>query len=238
MLDKKAGYAYYRPFYTVDPNAVISAGMVAFLATSGTTTVATVAASGTVPIGTFWKDHSSAYVRSTIESTTFSATTDLATLQKGNVLSSATIKVTSATGMTVYTQGVDYTVNTTNGLLQNLLVGIPSGATVLVWYMYSVLATQIYWDNVSTKWSTGSNYDRQPDDTLGSGKITIAEGDAKIYTDQYDVTQTYTLNAALRSDVNSLWSTAATGYSVCGRVIQVPTAANPFLGVQQVMVAS
>lgn len=237
MLDKKAGYAYYRPFYNVDTNAQIYAGMVAFLATSGTTTVATVAASGTVPIGTFWKDRANTYIRSTVESTTFSATTDLATLQKGNVLTSATIKVTDSSGTTVYTQGVDYTVNTTNGLLQNLLVGIASGATVIVWYQYSILATQIYWDNVSTKWSSGSNYDRQPDDTLGSGKITVAEGDAKIYTDMYDVTQTYTLNAALRPDANSLWSTAVTGYSVCGRVIQVPTASNPFLGVQQIMVA-
>lgn len=237
MLDKKAGYAYYRPFYNVDTNAQIYAGMVAFLATSGTTTVATVAASGTVPIGTFWKDRASGYVRSTVESTTFSATTNLATLQKGNVLTTATIKVTDSTGTTVYTQGVDYTVNTTNGLLQNLGVGIAAAATVIAWYQYSILATQIYWDNVSTKWSSGSNYDRQADDTLGSGKITVAEGDAKIYTDMYDVTQTYTLNASLRSDANSLWSTAVTGYSICGRVIQVPSASNPFLGVQQIMVA-
>jgi len=238
MLDKKAGYAYYRPFYNVDTNAQIYAGMVAFLATSGTTTVATVAASGTVPIGTFWKDRANTYVRATVESTTFSATTNLATLQKGNVLTTATIKVTDTSGTTVYTQGLDYTVNTTNGLLQNLGVGIAAAATVIVWYQYSILATQIYWDNVSTKWSSGSNYDRQPDDTLGSGKITVAEGDAKIYTDMYDVTQTYTLNASLRSDTNSLWTTAVTAYSVCGRVIQVPSASNPFLGVQQIMVAA
>jgi hypothetical protein len=239
MLDKKAGYAYYRPFYNVDTNAQIYAGMVAFLATSGTTTVATVAASGTVPIGTFWKDRANVYVRSTVESTTFSATTGLATLQKGNVLSTASIKVTDTSGTVVYTQGLDYTVNTVNGLLQNLAgTGIAAGATVIVWYNYSILATQIYWDNVSTKWSSGSNYDRQPDDTQGSGKITVAEGDAKIYTDMYDVTQTYTLNHWLRPDANSLWTTAVTGYSICGRVIQVPTTGNPFLGVQQIMVAS
>lgn len=238
MLDKKAGYAYYRPFYVVDTNAQIQAGMIAFLATSGNTTVATVAASGTVPIGTFWKDRSNAYVRSTVESTSFSATTGLATLQKGNVLTTATIKVTDSTGTTTYTQGLDYTVNTTNGILTNLGVGIAAGATVIVWYMYSLLSTQVYWDNVSTKWSTGQNYDRQPDDTLGSGKITVAEGDAKIYTDMYDVTQTYTLNHWLRPDTNSLWTTAVTAYSVCGRVIQVPSASNPFLGVQQIMVAA
>ena len=238
MIDKKAGYAYYRPFYTVDTNATIRAGMIAFLTTSGTTTVATVAASGTVPIGTFWKDRANAYVRSTVETATFSSTTSLATLQKGNILTTATVKVTNTAGTTTYTQGLDYTVNTTNGILTNLGVGIAAGASVVVWYMYSVSSNQIYWENVATKWSTGQNYDRQPDDTLGSGKITVAEGDAKIYTDQYDVTQTYTLNASLRSDTNSLWTTATTAYSVCGRVIQVPTASNPFLGVQQIMVAA
>lgn len=238
MIDKKAGYAYYRPFYTVDTNANIQAGMVAFLATSGTTTVATVAASGTIPVGTFWKDRSNGYIRHTIESTTFSATTNLATLSKGNVLSTAAIKVTDTTGATVYTQGVDYTVNVTNGLLQNLLVGIAAGATVIAWYEYTVSSTQVYWDNVSTKWSSGYNYDRQPDDTLGSGKITVVEGDAKIFTDQYDVTMTYTLNHWLRPNANSLWTTDLTAYPICGRVIQVPTASNPFLGVQQIMVAT
>lgn len=236
MLDKKRGYAYHRPFYTVDSGATIYAGMVAFLTTSGGVDVATVAASGTVPIGTFWKDKANSYVKSTIENVTFDATTDLGTLTKGNVLSTANIKVTDSTGATTYTQGVDYTVNTTNGILTNLLVGIASGATVIVWYKYSVLASQLYWDNSSTKWSSGVNYGNGTDDTQGSSKITVAEGDAKIYTDQYDVTQTYTLNAQVRSDANSLWTTAASAYSVCGRVIKTPTATDPFLGVQQVTV--
>jgi hypothetical protein len=237
MLDKKRGYAYYRPFYTVDDNVNIQAGMVAFLATSGSTTVATTAASGTVPIGTFWKDRSNGYIRSTIDSKAFNSTGQVY-LSKGNVLSTATIKVTNATGSTIYTQGTDYSVNTTNGLVTRLPgTTIPALATVLVWYRYTVSSTQIYWDNVATKYSSGSNYDRQPDDTLGSSKITIAEGDAKIYTDQYDVNQTYVLNAALRSDTSSFWTSATTAYSVCGRVIKVPTAGDPFLGVQQIMVA-
>lgn len=238
MLDKKRGYAYYRPFYAVDTNVNIMAGMVAFLATSNGVTVATTAASGTVPIGTFWKDRSTGWVRAQVESRTFNSSSQI-TASKGNILTTASVKVTNAAGTTVYTQGVDYTVNTTNGIVTRLGGGsIAALATVVLWYNYSVANNVVYWDNVSTKYSSGQNYDRQPDDTLGSTKITIAEGDAKIYTDMYDVTQTYTLNHWLRPDANSLWSETVSAYSICGRVIKVPTAGDPFLGVQQIMVAS
>ncbi len=241
MLDKKAGYAYNRPFYDVDTNVNIWAGMVAFLTTSGGVVVATTAASGTVPIGTFWKDRAAGYVRNTIETGTFNAADQIA-VSKGNFLNTVQVKVTNAAGTTAYTQGVDYSVNTASGVVTRLGGGaIVASQSVVIWYMYSLTSTQVYWDNVSTRWTAaGQNYDRQPDDTLGSSKITIAEGDAKLYTDMYDATQTYTLNAALRSDSSSYWSTGAgAGYSsVCGRVIQVPTANNPFLGVQQITVAA
>lgn len=237
MLDKKRGYAYDRPFHDVDTNVNITAGMVAFLATSGSTTVATTAASGTVPIGCFWKDSNLTYNRTTVESGTFSNNT--INLSKGNVRGTTFIKVTNSAGTTTYTQGTDYSVSTTNGVVTRLGGGaIAAGATVVIWYGYTLQNTQVYWDNVSTQWTAaGQNYDRQPDDTLGSGKITVAIGDAQLYTDQYDVTQTYTLNATLYSDANSFWTTAAGYTNACGRVISVPTANDPFLGVQQITVA-
>jgi hypothetical protein len=237
MLDKKRGYSYQRPFFPVDDNVNIYAGMVAFLATSGSTTVATTGASGDVPIGCFWKDRAAGYVRSTIESVTFNASS-IATVSKGNFLSTANLKVTDSTGATTYTLNTDYTVNTASGVLTRLGSGsISALATVIVWYRYSLSSTQVYWDNVSTQWTAaGQNYDRQPDDTLGSSKITVVIGDAILYTDQYDVTQTYTLNATLYADANSYWTTASGYTSACGRVVKVPTSSDPFLGVQQVAI--
>jgi hypothetical protein len=236
MLDKKRGYAYNRPFWNVDSNVNIQAGMVAFLTTSGGTVVATTAASGTVPIGTFWKDRANGFIRSVVESKTFNAS-NILTASKGNFLSTATVKVYS--GATVYTQGVDFTLNTNNGVVTRIAGGaITASATVSLAYRYTVSSTGVYWDNVSTKWSTGWNYDRQPDDTLGSSKITIATGDAIIFTDQYDVTQTYTLNQQLYSDASSLWTNQAGTTSACGRVVQVPTASDPWLGVQQITVVA
>lgn len=236
MLDKKRGYYADRPFYDVDPNVNIWAGMVAFLATSGSVTVATTAASGDIPIGTFWKDRSATYIRTVVETKTFNASGYL-TLSHGSLLSTGDIKVTSAAGV-VYDIDTDYAVTLANGVITRVGGDIPALSTVVVWYKYQIQTAQVYWDNVSTKYTAvGSNYDRQPDDTLGSGKVTVVEGYAKIYTDQYDVTQTYTLNATLYADANSLWTTDDGYTTPCGRVIKVPVANDPFLGVQQIPVA-
>jgi len=241
MLDKKRGYAEHRPFYAVDPNANIMAGMVAFLTTNAAgTVVATTAAqaSGHHPIGTFWKDRDASFVRSTVEAATFVAAGTI-NLLKGNVHATSTIKVTSSSGGTVYTFGVDYSVSLTNGVVTNLGVGIHPLASVIVWYAYNVLAGQEHSDLASTQWSTGVNYDRQANDTLGSGEITVVEGDATLYTDQYDVTQTYIINAALGADTNSLWTLAATATTnPCGFVVSVPSANDPFLGLKQVRIVA
>jgi len=226
---KSKGYALNRPFYPVDPNAVISAGMVAFLAELNGEAVATTAASGTVPIGTFWKDHNTSYVRATLEEHTFDSN-DEVLLNKANV-HGGNIKVTDASG-TPYVSGTDFSVNATNGIVTRDGGGsITAGETVTVWYEYEVAASAIMYQG-------GVNYDRLPDDTLGSGKIAVVEGWAHIYTDQFDVNQTYTLNASLRSNASSQWTTETTAYPICGKVIQVPTVDNPVLGIQQTVVLS
>lgn len=229
----KRTYAENRVSHTVDPNAQIRSGMVAFLGTYNGVSVATVAASGEMPIGTFWKDHDLSYIRSIVENGTFDANNVL-TLSQGNVRSTAKIKVTSSTG-TVYTQGVDYTVNITSGVVTRVGgAGITALATVVIWYEYSILASDI-------SYKGGTNYDRVPDDTLGGdGLITVVEGWAHIFTDQYDVAQNYTVGASLRADANSLWTTATglTMSSIVGTVLAIPTVSSPWLGVRQLPVAA
>lgn len=240
MIDKKRGYYRDRPFYSVDTNVNISAGMVAFLTTDASgVVVATTAASGDVPVGTFWKDADSTWRRTTVESATFSDSGTI-NLSGGNVASSSDIKVTNSAGTTTYTQGTDYTVSLTNGVVTRVAGGsIAAEASVVVWYAYTLSAAAVAWDKAGTRDTRGVNYDRQPDDTLGSSQITVVEGDAKIYTDQYDPTQTYTLNAALTWDSDSRWtSDTSSGNTVCGRVIKVPTASDPFLGLDQIRVTA
>jgi hypothetical protein len=229
MLDKKRGYASFRPFYTVDPNVQFMAGQVAFLAVnSAGITVATTAASGTIPIGCFWKDRANSVVRTSVERLTFDST-GLATASKGNFIGG--VRVVNITGTIIYTEGVDYSVSLPNGTLTALGGLLAAGDIVDVSFTYTPPAGREYWDNVSTQWSKGVNYDRQPDDTLGSGLITVVEGDAIIYTDMYDTAQVYALNDHLQSDAQSRWTTAVGVTSPIGRVVKVPTAADPFLGV-------
>jgi hypothetical protein len=194
---------------------------------------------GGVPIGTFWKDAASAYVQNWIEESTFNVN-HVIFLTKGNVHSTSEIKVTSVDGATTYTQGTDYSVTLNNGVITNLMAGIAPHATVIIAYTYSIQPGHEFWNNGSTKWATGQTYDRLPDASIGSGKIAVIEGNVVLYTDQYDPVQTYTLNAALRSDANSLWTVASTGNvsSICGRVVKVPTATDPFLGVAQIRIAA
>jgi len=240
MLDKKRGYGYHRPFYGVDDNVNIMAGMIAFLAVNASgVTVATTAASGTVPIGTFWKDRSANRWRMTMETGTFNAA-NIILLSRGNVRRAAAVRVTNPAGTVVYVQGIDYTVTLANGVITRLAGGaILALATVVVSYEYAVAVGQETLDYASTQWSGGTNYDRQPDDTLGSSRVAVVEGDAQLFTDQYDVTLGYALSAPLRSNTLSQWSSAGAGVgmsSVCGRVIRTPTAADPFLGVAQIRV--
>ena len=231
ILKNDKGYNYNRPYYDVDPNAEITAGMVAFLVQSGTTIYATTAAnavSGGVPIGTFWKDHNLNYFRATVESKTFDLN-DQILLTNGTLISAAKVRVASTAGV-VYTLGADYLLTLANGLITRVGGGlIVAGETVIVTYEYSVSAAQI----VSYG---GANYDRVPDDTLGSGAIAVVEGWAHIWTDQFDVAQTYVLNAPLRSNAESKYTSALTAYSVCARVIEPPSVGKPFLGFCQTTV--
>lgn len=244
MIDKKNGFTNLvtRASYPVDTSVEIQSGMVAFLTTDANgEVVATTAANSTngVPIGAFWKDAASAYVRAWVESGTFNSS-DVIYLSKGNVHSVSEIKVTNVAGTVTYTQGADFSVVLTNGVVTNLGGLIPALGTVIVSYNYSVQPGHEFWENSSTKWSMGSNYDRMPDDTLGSGKIAVLEGNATFYTDQYEVTDTFALNDALRANLtSSRWTNQAAGSSsICGRCVKVPSDTDPFLGVAMIRIAS
>lgn len=237
MLDRQRGFHNHRPSWTVDSNVDILAGMVAFLTTNASgVVVATTAASGTVPIGYFFNDSAAAMVRATIETGTFNAN-NIITVLKGNFHAAGSVKVTNAAGTVTYTQGVDYNLTLANGVVTRIGGGsIAASASVVIWYEYNVSSQQLASENASTRWVFGQDYNQGSNASLGSGAIAVVEGDAQLFTDQFDPTQTYVLNAVLRSDAASRWTTAASGYPVCGRVISVPTASDPFLGIEQVRV--
>lgn len=240
MLQKQKGHFPKRFSYTAHSSVNCYAGQVAFLSSENGVTVVTTAASGaTRPIGTFWKDRSTSYIRRTIENGTFDSN-DQILLKKGNVTSTGNMKITNLSGGTTYALTTDYTVTTANGVITRTGGGnIATGETVVIWYEYSLTGSDITWQNVASRDTRGQTYDRVNDASLGSGKIAVIQGsgDVWFYTDQFDLDQVYGLNDQLYSDATSMWTnhvaSAVTG--VIGQVIAVPTASSPWLGVMQMI---
>jgi len=63
--------------------------------------------------------------------------------------------------------------------------------------------------------------------------ITYIRGFGELYTDQYDTTKDYSTATALYADANGLITTTSSGKTLIpgARVVSVPTAADPFLGI-------
>jgi hypothetical protein len=129
-----------------------------------------------------------------------------------------------------YTVTTDYTLNTTNGTITQVALGsIVVGATVYVSYSYALTAAQINQD--------GRNFWNDTDDvSIQNRRITVIQGSPKLFTTEFvKVGRTYTLTGlGANLYVNSsgiLTNDSAAGRFV-GRVIQLPAASYPFMGVQ------
>lgn len=222
MIDKNRSRVRNRPFYKVDPNSTWEEGQVATLVESGGEVLVKKyeALSGEVPLGIFWFPKATALTRVSVETVILTGT-DVIPLKHAYIVS-ASERVTNLTGTTVYVAGTDYTINYTNGTIQRIATGgIPDGATVVVRYRYNVLASELA--------RMPQRFERVPDATLGSGTITVAEGPAEIFTDQYDTTVGYTVNSNLYAN-NTGRITSVSGGPVIGKVIVPPTLGYPLLG--------
>lgn len=140
------------------------------------------------------------------------------------------VRVAAALTGAAYTEGggSDYTVNYTNGTITRVGGGtIPAGGYVYVNYQYLLTAAELDAD--------GHNFWNKDDDvTIQGSKVTvIAPEGALIFTTQYDPHATYAVNDALTAGttvevLEGLVTVGGAGAAV-GRVVQVPTADDPWL---------
>jgi len=145
------------------------------------------------------------------------------------------VRVSSAAGQTgtVYTEGTsstnDYAINYTNGTIQRSTVStIPTGSTVYVTYAYTVPEADLDFQ--------GRNFWNFLDDvTIQQGRIAIVQGWSLIFTTVYDPSITYAIGNAVTVDGGTkagiLTTTTGGGRVAVGRVMQLPTASDPYLGV-------
>ena len=142
------------------------------------------------------------------------------------------VRVTDDTGVTVYTETTDYTVNYTNGQVTRVALGaIGDGDYVRVDYQYQVTENELKFE--------GRNFWNFTDDvTIQGDKITVINDWSIIFTTQYDPSQTYAVNDALTAGTSGATKsglvTKGGAGAFIGNVYQVPTADDPFLGVRYV----
>jgi hypothetical protein len=146
----------------------------------------------------------------------------------GGVASGA-IRVAAALTGAAYTQDTDYSVNYVNGTITDLGVGIVLNSYVYVNYQYALTAVD--------ELREGRNFWLSTDDvTIQDERVTVITGRATLFTSQYDQSQTYSVNDALYSgaaadSLSGYFTKRVTSTFVVGKVFQIPTADDPFLGV-------
>lgn len=144
------------------------------------------------------------------------------------------VRVASAVkgGGTVYTAGgTDYTLNATNGTVTRAGGGaITDGQTVYVTYTWAITEADLTQMQGKNFWNNSDEVSQ------ADGRCTVITDAELIFTTQYDTSKNYALTGAT-SDVYAsvakpglFTSDSASSAVFVGRVFQVPTAADPFLG--------
>ena len=194
------------------------AGMVAkrHLNSNGFVELAVCDGSAYQPCGLFGNHKVTSFYQPVVdEAITFTSGGATATLKHANV---SNVKVTNkaGSGATAYTVTTDYTVATTNGIITRVNSGAlgPNASTTKTAYVsYRYEDTTI----------------AGIDETMGSAKVTLWEGEGEFTTLVYDTGSVYNLDSKLYCSTAGLLTTTTTGTVVVGRVTQAPSASDASL---------
>lgn len=150
------------------------------------------------------------------------------------------VRVGAALTGAAYTEGAgsDYTVSYVNGTITRAVgtTTIPDGGYVYVNYSYPLTDADVDFE--------GRNFWNLTNDVnISDGKVAVATDATTIFTTQYDPHLTFTVNQLLYAGTTAqglegMFTTTSTGANAyVGRVFQIPTASDPWLGVRLVNVA-
>lgn len=151
-------------------------------------------------------------------------------LAHGNIVSGQVLvyNVTAGSNMTVVggaPAAGEVQVNLVSGLLTFNVA--QAGAVLQIRYKYNLSALESILFNGERPVNAKAN--------SAAGTITLIQGNGELYTDQYDVTKDFSaIVGVVFADANGIITTTSAGKSpITGsRVIHVPTAADPFLGIK------
>lgn len=202
----------------VDANATFQAGQIAAYDSTGAATVAT---TGSLPCGLFkWNKASTIYGIALDETITDAASATTYTMAHANV--SNVRVVDSIGGLLVET--TDYTINAVNGVITQVGNDLAVGETIVVDYTYEKSEADLN--------EAGKNFFNTNDDTAGASKVTLIQGNWRVYTDQFDTSQAYAVNDSLYVTADGKFTSENTGTEMDAKVVSIPTASSPWLGVE------
>jgi hypothetical protein len=172
----------------------------------------------------------------------FSAAGQTRNLRKGGIVSGSVKAVVAGTAETVATApntGVDFVVNLTNGTLQhdsansNLSPSAGSPVTALVTYTVDLTASDYEFE--------GRNFFNQLNDVVTQDNmVTVIQAPSVVFTTEYDTSAVWAVGHAVSVSTGSLFSSLGVNGSVAnpglivGYVASVPTASDPWLGIELV----
>lgn len=215
--------------FVADPATTFRAGMLVMRSSTGLVQ----ASDGTDVLGVAKWNHATALYAAVVDEAIVLTGTTASNLAHPTV---SNVKVSSAAGGagSDYTLTTDYTVNATNGTVTRAGGGsITSGSTVYVAYTFQITAADLlqlqgqnFWNNVDEV-------------SQADGRCTVITDATIIFTSQYDTTRTYTLTSTgsnlyactTGGKAGLFTNDSGAGSLKVGRVLQVPTASDPFLGV-------
>lgn len=149
-------------------------------------------------------------------------------LKRANVSNVAVRSAAGQTGTLFVAGGTDYTLNAGNGTITvNPAGAITNGQTLFVTYSFALANADYAFQ--------GKNFFNQLDDVqLAAGRLTVIQGPAILFTTEYDTSKTYTMTG-VGSDLFCNASgqfTNVVANDFVGKVVQLPSATYPFLGIK------
>ena len=227
-----------------DPSATWEVGSILTIGAAGLKNVATVATDW--PFGIAWTNRSSVMTASHVETGVLDysdASYKTANLNHAGVIASNYV-VLDSLGATL-SDGGDYSFAASGGSRTNGVIAAVGGGkldadgtgytdgTFTIYYRYTLSTAEKngFLDDLGNQVGTTSNWNNSWDESCPEGQVTVAADGSLIYTDQYVATDVFTAGLPVYSNNTGLTTVATAAGGQVGRVIETPTATQPFLGI-------
>lgn len=197
--------------------------------------------SGTKPVGILGEDRLTASLQQTsqvAEQVTIGSTVSTPIALSHDDVVAGSYRLVRESDSAVFTEGSDFTINITTGVITFNSGGAhtpAAGDVIDVTYTFKL-------NDDFEKDFRGVNFKGATDDTEGSKKATVWKGHGEFETDQFVTANAYAIGELLRVTKSGhamgagLLTNESAGANVaatvCARVEKVPTASDPFLGVE------